>query len=266
MAIHPIPAPNYVLTISGSDASGCSGVQTDNRAILSCGATPLNVISALTLQTSEGVESIEIVDAELVRLHVNRLLSAFPVGVIKVGMLGNASIVRVVAEALEYYPDVHLVLDPVVRATSRRPLLDAEGLEFLINELLPKSYLLTPNTEELAVLGQIDGIPSEIQEKLVVDQILSRGCRAVLVKGGHRKERTARDRLYFEDRIQDFSYQWIETENTRGSGCALASLIAGGLATGKNLLESVNSAKGAIDLALTEGKKRFWQGRGPAFF
>jgi len=265
MAVNPIPAPSFVLTVSGSDASGCSGIQADNRALLTSGATPLNVISALTLQTSETVESVEIVDAALVRLHLNRLLNTFPVGVIKAGMLCNSSIVRVLSDALDTSSDVRLVLDPVIRATSGRLLLDGGGQEMLEKELIPKAFLLTPNMEELAILGHVDAIDSEAKEKEVVDGIMSSGCQAVLVKGGHRSEFTARDRLYFEDGIKDYSSNWIDTQNTRGSGCALASLIAGGLATGESLLEAVNSAKKAMDLALEEGKKRFWKGRGPPF-
>ena len=261
-----IHSPAFVITVSGSDASGCSGVQADNRALLAAGVSPLNVISALTLQTSDGVESMEIMDTELVRLHIHRLLNAFPVGVIKAGMLGNAEIVKVLAETLKVFPQVRLVLDPVIRATSGRPLLNGEGMECLKNELLPLTYLLTPNFLELAQLAGVEKIDSNASEKEVVKDLLSGGCQAILVKGGHRDERLARDRLYTENGPQDFASERIITDHTRGSGCALASLIAGALANGRGLVESVEFAKGLLDLSLKQGRSRVWPGKGPAFW
>ena len=116
--------PPFVLTVSGSDASGGAGLQADNRAIMSCGGFPLNVVTALTLQTPAGVQSIDVSEPELVRMHMIGLLKNYPVKSIKTGMLGSGGIVEILTEVISQYNSIPLVVDPVLRSTSGRPLLD----------------------------------------------------------------------------------------------------------------------------------------------
>ena len=256
---------SFVITLSGSDASGAAGLQADNRAIHAAGAFPLNVVTALTLQTERGVESIDLTPPELVRMHLIGLLNTYPVGVIKVGMLGNASIVNVLAETLEQYPSVRLVLDPVTQATSGRPLLDEEGLAALLENVIPRTFLITPNLPELENLVGGKDISSDELEKTAANDLLEMGCSAVLVKGGHRPKGPCLDRLYMSDDLHEYNSSRVSTLNTRGTGCALASLIAGGLSNGLSLKDSITSSKRLLTSSLEAHAELDWPGKGPAF-
>ena len=254
------------MTVSGSDASGGAGLQADNRAILSCGGFPLNVVTALTLQTPAGVQSIDFSDPDLVYRHLTGLLKAYPVQAIKTGMLGSGPIVKTLIETVSRYPEIPLVVDPVLRSTSGRPLLDEDGIQELKNGLLPKCDLLTPNLMELAELTGRDGILSGSEERAAARQLLETGCRAVLVKGGHREGDSVSDKLYSRDGEREFPGQRVDTPNTRGTGCSLASGIAAGLAAGRDLASAIYQAKSMVQNNLKLHKKVFWPGHGPAVY
>lgn len=254
------------MTVSGSDASGGAGLQADNRAILSFGGFPLNVVTALTLQTPAGVQSIGLSDPDLVRRHMNGLLKAYPVKAIKTGMLGSGPIVKTLIETVSRYPEIPLVVDPVLRSTSGRPLLDDDGIQELKNGLLPKCDLLTPNLTELAELTDRDVVFSGSEERNAAQQLLETGCRAVLVKGGHRKEDSVSDTLYLRDEEQEFPGQRVDTLNTRGTGCSLASGIAAGLAAGRDLASAIYQAKSMVQNNLKLHKEDVWPGNGPAVY
>jgi hydroxymethylpyrimidine/phosphomethylpyrimidine kinase len=255
----------FVVTVSGSDASGGAGLQADNRAIHATGAFPLNVITALTLQTTQGVESIDLIAPELVRMHLIGLLNTYPVRVIKAGMLGNAAIVNLLAETLEQYPGIKLVLDPVIQATSGRPLLDREGIDALLKKLIPRTFLVTPNLSELEVLVGGTVIENDELEKVAANDLLKTGCSGVLVKGGHRPKGPCIDRLYLSGEVIEFTSNRVSTLNVRGTGCALASLIAGGLAKGQGLEDSITTAKHILTSSLEAQAARKWPGAGPGF-
>ncbi|QXD25414.1 hydroxymethylpyrimidine/phosphomethylpyrimidine kinase [Opitutia bacterium ISCC 51] len=259
-----MPRP-YVITISGSDASGGAGLQADNRAILSTGAFPLNVITALSLQTDRGVESLDLISVDLVRMHLLGLLKAYPVSVLKVGMLGNAEIVQVLVDVLEQYRDLKVVLDPVLRATSGRPLLDQEGFSLLKDRLLPRIFLLAPNLPELVAFSDSSELGTEETEAGAVAALLETGCHAVLVKGGHGLGNDCVDRLFWANESQDFTSPKVDTQNARGTGCALASLIAGGLANGLELQPAIHKAKLRLHQSLIDRSDEDWKGHGPGF-
>ncbi len=255
----------YVITISGSDASGGAGLQADNRAILSTGAFPLNVITALSLQTDRGVESLDMISADLVRMHLLGLIKAYPVSVIKVGMLGNAEIVQVLVDVLEQYEELKVILDPVLSATSGRPLLDKEGFSLLKDRLLPRTFLLTPNLPELVAFSNSTELDTEKAEVEAVAALLETGCHAVLVKGGHGSGKDSVDRLFWGNESQDFSSPKIDTQHARGTGCALASLIAGGIAKGLELQTAIQNAKLRLHQSLIDRSDENWKGHGPGF-
>lgn len=259
------PSPALALVVAGSDASGHAGIQTDNRAMLAAGVFPLNVITALTLQTGKGVESIEVTSSELVRMHLIALLNAYPVKVLKAGMLGSVGNVSVLIEVLEQYPDIHLVLDPVLSASSGRPLLEKEGVEKLRQGLLKHCYLLTPNLPELAQLSGMPEVSSDEEEKYAVEELLSAGCKAILVKGGHRQGDQALDRLYQKGVVAELAAKSVTTFNDRGTGCALASLIAAGLVQGFDLESACRKAKTMLSRSLENQAVVDWPGAGPSF-
>lgn len=262
----PGAPPAFVITLSGSDASGSAGLQADNRAIRALGAFPLNVVTALTLQTRGGVQSVEPTPPELVRMHLLGLLNNFSVDVIKAGMLGSASTVEVLDEILGQYPTIRLVLDPVVKSTGGRPLLDKRGVGLLFETVLPKTFLITPNLPELAQLTGRKSVDSDHDEADAVRQLLQTGCSAALVKGGHRSGDRVEDRLYVADQVTSFSAQRIITPNTRGTGCGLASLIAAGLAQKLGLEESINQAKIRLTESLDSHADEKWPDAGPSFY
>ncbi len=237
----------YVLTVSGSDSSGCAGLQADNRAIHFAGAMPLNVISANTLQTPAGVlESIPTA-ATVLEKQMRALLEAYPVRAVKLGMLGTAAIVEAMARVLADYPEVFVVLDPVVLSTSGQSLLEDAGLQILNERLLPLVALVTPNLDESELLHPPAGCP-------------------VLVKGGHGEGADAVDVLYLKGgESVEFSQSRIATENARGTGCALSSLIAAYVAQGLELVPAIRRAKQELHAALCRNRSVSFDGPGPAF-
>ena len=239
----------YVLTVSGSDSSGCSGIQADNRAIHAVGAMPLNVITACTLQTPDGLCALNLSDAAEVERQMNALLDAYPVGAVKIGMLGNASIVQAVARVLEARAEhPFVVLDPVLCSTSGSALLDADGMEALNKQLLPLVGLVTPNLEERPLLRVAESV-------------------AVLQKGGHAEGAECVDRLTMPDgRNFEFSAERIDTPNTRGTGCALSSGIAAYMASGRELPEACQESKNLLHKSLLLNAGLTFTGNGPALY
>ncbi|MCH6259031.1 hydroxymethylpyrimidine/phosphomethylpyrimidine kinase [Puniceicoccaceae bacterium K14] len=254
---------NFVLTISGSDSSGGAGMQADNRAILAAGAFPLNVVTAITLQTPEGVEEVDLVDVERVRLHTRRLLDLYPVKSIKGGMLGSLDIATAVAEILMDFPDIPYVLDPVLASTSGHDLLDPKALAYLRETLMPRAVLITPNLQELYALSEQ---PREVPPLVAAQGLAKYIKRFVLLKGGHFFGAQCEDWLVNPDGGQEvFAGERIESKNVRGTGCALSSLIAAHLAGGSSVPAAVLKAKRELESSIRSMADRPWEGPGPAY-
>lgn len=238
----------YVLTISGSDSSGCAGLQADNRAIRSAGAMPLNVISANTLQTGQGVLSVHLTDPELIRKQALSLLEAYPVAAVKIGMLGNADAVQAVASVIEERPDLFVVVDPVLRSSSGHDFMGRGGAVAINRILLPWANLVTPNR----------------QESLLIEA--PENC-ATLLKGGHSEQANCCDELYLQGvLVERFCSSRVGTRNDRGTGCALSAGIAAFVAHGRDLKTAIGLAKQSLHASLEEGAELIFKGRGPAFF
>ena len=144
-------------------------------------------------------------------------------------------------------------------------MLDVSGLDSLKTKLIPRCTLLTPNLPELAKLTGRDRIENDEQEGIAARSLLDKACRAILVKGGHREGGSCFDRLYTDDGVEEFSADRIATRNARGTGCVLASLIAGGLSNGLNLNQSISKGKRLLTAGLQAGVATKWPGPGPAF-
>lgn len=256
-------APPYVLTISGSDSSGHAGMQTDNRAIHRVGAFPLNVVTAVTLQGPTGVAAVEMMSPDFVEAQLRLILKSYRVRAIKSGMLGNAEIVSRVAQVLSEYPEIPYVLDPVICSTSGTVLLEPKGVEVLRSKLMPRATLTTPNLDEVTILSGI----AEDTCQAAAD--LAKSCdQAILLKGGHASGQECDDWLFYpEGRRYCYSDERIKTRNTRGTGCALAALIAAHLAYEPYELESaIRSAKDLLSEVLSEHSKESWKAGGPSFY
>ncbi|MBV9850437.1 MAG: bifunctional hydroxymethylpyrimidine kinase/phosphomethylpyrimidine kinase, partial [Armatimonadetes bacterium] len=172
------------LTIAGSDPSGGAGIQADLRTFAALGVAGLSVITALTVQTSQGVLSVHPVAPDILAAQLNAILEDTRPDAVKIGMLGGAAQVRVVADALRRFHPPNVVLDPVLASTGGVPLLDEEGRRALLTELLPLCDLVTPNLGEA---GQLAGrhVHDDTTMAEAGEQLLALGAKTVLVKGGH---------------------------------------------------------------------------------
>lgn len=241
-----------ILTIAGSDSGGGAGIQADLKTFMALRCYGASAITALTVQNSLGVRAIFPVSPSFVADQIDAVLEDIGADVIKIGMLCNAEIIKSVALCLKRYPEIPIVLDPVMIAQSGHMLLESDAVMALREYLFPKTYLLTPNLDEAQVLvGQFD-------VESTSHKILSMGPKAVLVKGGHRNSKImkeAQDYLLCFGKTKGtyFGSAWIKTRNTHGTGCTLSAAIAAYLAHGLPLIEAVSHAKSYLNGALNIG-------------
>lgn len=221
-----------VLAIGGLDPSGGAGILADARAIAAAGAHPACVATALTVQSTAGCVDVAPVDAEVLRAQLAHLVQAQPPAVVKVGALGTGEVASVVAQFLATCT-CPVVVDPVaaasVAAPGGRPLADPEARAILAGRILPHRVILCANGPELAALS---GAPAEGPEAAIAAArlLLARGVRAVLAKGGHWTEGDATDVLVGAQRVTRLPAPRLDAADVHGTGCTLASLVAGRLA------------------------------------
>ncbi|GHE05087.1 phosphomethylpyrimidine kinase [Defluviimonas sp. 20V17] len=235
-----------LLCIGGMDSSAGAGLLRDTVTAAEFGLICRVAVTAVTAQTDRAVSAVHPVPPDVVAAQI--FAGAPGAGAVKIGMLGNGAIVRAVAAALaETSAGVPLVLDPVLRSSSGRDLLDRAGLSALIETLLPRAALLTPNLPELRALGDWLDLPFGTGEEAIVAALQARGAGAVLVKGGHAETaKEARDRLYLPGgRIQEYTAP-RQALTLRGTGCHLACAVAAGLALGQPLQVAVGRAKESV--------------------
>lgn len=229
-----------VLFIGGLDSSSGAGLLRDAATARDCGVTARVAVTAVTAQTDRAVTAIQPVAPEVVAAQI---AAAGPVGAVKLGMLATGAVARMVAAHL---PAAPLVLDPVLIASSGGALLDAGGFVVMLTELLPRAALVTPNLPELTALARGLGC-LDVDEAGQVAALLRTGCGAVLVKGGHADDpKISEDRLYQSGQPPaTFGARRVAT-TLRGTGCQLASAIAGRLAQGDDLTTAVAAAKAQV--------------------
>lgn len=249
-----------VLIVAGSDSSGGAGVQADLKAVSALGGYGMTAITALTAQNTTGVFGVHLVPPDFVRQQIDVCVQDIGVDAVKTGMLANAAIIDAVAAAIEAHKLPNLVVDPVMVAKSGARLLDEDAVETLRTRLIPLATVITPNIPEAeALLGR--DIKSLQHMYEAAHDLTELGCRAVVVKGGHR-EGDAVDVVFDGKKYHEFRWPRVETRNTHGTGCCFASAIATGLAQGYTVADAVGRAKrfitAAIEHALDLGK-----GHGP---
>lgn len=251
-----------VLTIAGSDPSGGAGVQADLKTFTALRVYGMAVITSVTVQNTLGVQETFHLPPEIVYRQITAVVPDVGVDAMKTGMLGNGKIASAVASALAEVGAVNLVVDPVLRSSDGKELLDEDGLRVLRERIFPLARLVTPNVPEAEVLCGLR-IKRIRDLELCAQRILETGVEAVLIKGGHMEGSKVIDLFYKGG--QEFHYlvkDRVETRSTHGTGCTLSAAIASFLAKGKNLEEAVEKAKdyihGAIERSFSLGK-----GRGP---
>ena len=233
--------PPVVLTFAASDPSGGAGLQADLITLASMGCHPLSVVTALTVQDTLGVEGIMAIDADWVADQARALLEDMPVDAFKVGVLGSVENIAAVAEVLSDYPDIPLILDPVLASGRGDELASDEMLRALRELLLPQTTILTPNSMECRRLADLDD--DEPSLHACAARLVELGSEYVLVTGTHEATTQVVNTLYAKSGIVR-SDTWPRLPyQYHGSGCTLASAIAAMLANGLALPEAVREAQ-----------------------
>jgi hydroxymethylpyrimidine/phosphomethylpyrimidine kinase len=240
-----------VLTFAASDPTGGSGLQADILALASMGCHPLSVVTAITVQDTAGVESFFAIDPDWVADQARCVLEDMPIAALKIGMLGSTEIVTVVAEVVSDYPDVPLVLDPVL-ASGRGDEFAGEDMIRAIRELLvPQSTVVTPNIMELRRLAGEDDDDADLAE--CAQALLDTGCEYVLLTGTHDSTAEVVNTLYHRGGVlRADSWQRLPG-SYHGSGCTLASALAANLARGMEIGDAVYEAQDYTWHALSHG-------------
>ncbi|AGA76511.1 bifunctional hydroxymethylpyrimidine kinase/phosphomethylpyrimidine kinase [Echinicola vietnamensis] len=252
-----------VLTIAGSDSGGGAGIQADLKTFSALGCFGTSVITATTAQNTQGVRSIHDIPEQHIQDQLEAVLSDIGPKAIKIGMINRPEVVRVIVEALRRYPDIPVVFDPVMVATSGDRLIKEETVEVIKQELFPVSNVITPNMDEAAVLiGKAVNDPQEMEK--AAQTLLGYGSGFVLVKGGHLQGDQVSDVLCGDGQTHVFESAKIKTKNVHGTGCTLSSAIAVFLAEGQEVRQAVASARNYVFQAIDAGKAvKTGQGSGP---
>jgi len=242
--------PPAVLTIAGSDPSGGAGIQADLKTFSALGAYGTSVITALTAQNTQGVSAVYVVPTEFVIAQLETLVADVRLDAIKIGMLANADIVGAVGAFLRRHPYEHVVLDPVMVATSGDRLL-ADDAVAAIRDLLPLASLITPNVAEAATLLQTPPARTVADLRGQASALREMGAVRVLIKGGHLDDdREAVDLLLDIDDEVVLRAPRIDTVNTHGTGCTLSSALAALRPQRDSWLQAAQDAKSWLTSAL----------------
>ncbi len=236
------------LTIAGSDSSGGAGIQADLKTMTMNGVFAMSAITALTAQNTTGVTGIMEVTPEFLKEQIDCVFTDIRPDAVKIGMVASAPLIETIGERLRFYRAEHIVVDPVMVATSGARLIDEDAVTTLKGELLPLAAVITPNIPEAEVLSGLAIRSADDMAAAAKTIWESYGC-AVLCKGGHSLN-DANDLLYADGTATWFRGKRINNPNTHGTGCTLSSAIAANLAKGFDLTESIGLAKEYISGAL----------------
>ena len=246
--------PPCILTIAGSDSGAGAGIQADLKTAAAIGCYATTAITAITAQNTLGVKDVYTLPIDIIEKQIHVVLDDIGANAIKIGMLANPNVAKAVVKSLQCYTHIPIILDPVLVATSGDMLSNNETIDIIVNELMPMCALITPNIPEAAAITY----GAEDQW----GYLRSRGCNALLLKGGHNDEGgIVTDTLFLADEKYKFSSEFIVTKNTHGTGCTLSSAIASYMALGYDLLYSVELAHdfvhhaiaSAVDINMGEG-------------
>ena len=259
----PMAAPEMtrtILAIAGFDPSGGAGVAADMKTVAAYRHHGAMVVTSITAQNTLGVQAIFDLPMEFIAQQIESVVTDLEIHAVKVGMLGTARAVSIVAALLESFGLQNVVVDPVLRSTSGTSLLEASAIEVLRQKLLPRATVVTPNMEEAAALAgmPVTDLPSMKAAARALHQM---GPRTVVVTGGHLGNR-AIDVLFDGDRFAIFDSTKVASNNTHGIGCTFSTAIACQLARGLGIPEAVDGAKRFVSRAVGHAGK-IGKGAGP---
>ncbi len=247
-----------VLSIAGSDSGGGAGIQADLKAFAACGVHGMSAITAITAQNTTGVTDVHGVPGEMIVSQVRAVASDIGVDAVKIGMLGNVDTIEAVLRALgELGSHTPVVLDPVMVAESGAELLEPEARGSLIEQLLPRATVATPNLPEARALSGLGDV-SKLELARAVHAL---GPAAVVLTGGHGEQAT--DLFFDGSRAVELPGERYPGSAAHGSGCTHSSVLAAGLAWGLDPLEAARRAKELAALAVQRGLREIGAGAGP---
>jgi hydroxymethylpyrimidine/phosphomethylpyrimidine kinase len=262
--------PLTALSIAGSDSGGGAGIQADIRSFNAFALHATTALTAVTAQNTRGVFDVATLSPDVVEAQIRAVTDDFDVKATKTGMLAQAATVERVAELARQGLLPHLVVDPVLVATSGDILMEEGGVEAYRLSLFPLAEVITPNLREAAVLCGIDvrDVGSIDDVERLARLLLAMGPRYVLVKGGHVPSTSpaqhAPDLLLSADELVVFDAERIDTKNDHGTGCSLSAALAAGLALGRSVPDATRDAKAFVLAALSSASSwRLGEGRGP---
>lgn len=239
-----------ILTIAGSDSSGGAGIQADLKTIHAHHMYGMSVITSITAQNTTGVYGIDDVSPEFVEKQIDAVFGDIRPDAVKIGMVSNVEIIKMIVKKLkEYKPDI-IVADTVMVSTSGCMLIEEEAKRVLSKELFPIADIITPNVPEAEVLSGIEIRTENDMEKAA--EILSKNNKAVLIKGGHMAGE-ANDLLRVNHQNYWYKAMRVNNDNTHGTGCTLSSAIACEMADGKDICDAVKAAKRYVYHAISAG-------------
>jgi hydroxymethylpyrimidine/phosphomethylpyrimidine kinase len=249
------------LTIAGSDPSGGAGIQSDLKTFSRLRVYGMAVVAALTAQNTLGISAVAEVAPEFVAEQLEAVLIDLPPDATKTGMLLTAGVIDTVAQKLKQHRVANVVIDPVMVATSGKPLLDPDAIGTFRRALLPLASLITPNIDEARALTGKDLRTLEDMEEAAL-RIHSMGPRNVLIKGGHLPGDEVTDLLFDGKDFKHFRSARLQSRDTHGTGCVLSAAITAYVAAGSRLPEAVSSGKEFVTTAIRNGL-RIGGGAGP---
>ena len=246
LTAHHLPK---VLTIAGSDPSGGAGIQADLKTFTALGVYGMSVITAITSQNTQKVNSIYSLPAKTVKDQLEAVISDIKPDFIKIGMLSNTGIIESVVDIIKKYKLKNVILDPVMVSKSGSCLLEEKSFNILKTRLIPRAFLITPNIIEAEILT---GIKISDLESIIytAEKLIEMGAKNVLIKGGHLKDDNCKDLLLTANKFIILSRKRIKTKNTHGTGCTYSSAIASFLAKGLKLEIAVHKARDYLHLAI----------------
>ena len=238
----PSALPPIVLAFAATDPSGGAGLQADVMTLASMGCHPLSVVTAVTIQDTMGVEEVMPLDAEWVADQARCVLEDMPVAAFKIGLLGSTENISAIAEVVSDYPEIPLVLDPVLASGRGDELVTDEMITAVRELLIPQTTIITPNSIEARRLVQEDG-EDDLDLAECARRLLTMGCEYVLITGTHENTAQVVNTLYGQDGVVR-SDSWDRLPGSyHGSGCTLASAIAATIANGLSISDAVKDAQ-----------------------
>jgi hydroxymethylpyrimidine/phosphomethylpyrimidine kinase len=242
--------PPIVMAFAATDPTGGAGIQADLLTLAGLGCHPLSVITAITMQDTAGVEAIYPIDADWVTDQARLVLEDMPVAAFKIGFLGSVDNIAAIAAIVSDYPDIPLVLDPVLASGRGDEMADEDMIEAMIELLIPQTTIITPNSQEARRLIAEEGDEGKPGEDIetpgltqCAERILGMGCEFVLITGTHENTSQVINTLYGKEGVIRAD-AWERLPHTyHGSGCTLASAIAATLANGLSIPEAILEAQ-----------------------